>query len=31
VKLIFEADRACAGARPDDRIVMERLILELVG
>ena len=31
MKLIFEADRGLRDARPDDRIVMERFILELVG
>jgi DNA polymerase III subunit delta len=31
MKLIFEADRGLRDARPDDRIVMERLILELAG
>ena len=31
MKLLFEADRNLRDARPDDRIVMERLILELVG
>jgi DNA polymerase-3 subunit delta len=30
MKLIFEADRGLRDARPDDRIVMERFILELV-
>jgi DNA polymerase III subunit delta len=29
-KLIFEADRGLRDARPDDRIVMERFILQLV-
>jgi DNA polymerase-3 subunit delta len=29
--LIFEADRGLRDARPDDRIVMERFILELAG
>jgi DNA polymerase III subunit delta len=31
MKLIFEADRGLRDARPDDRIVMERFILGLVG
>jgi DNA polymerase III subunit delta len=31
MKLLFEADRGLRDARPDDRIVMERLILEMVG
>ena len=31
MKLIFEADRGLRDARPDDRIVLERLILELAG
>jgi DNA polymerase III subunit delta len=31
MKLIFEADRGLRDARPDDRIVMERFILDLVG
>ena len=31
MKLIFEADRGLRDARPDDRIVMERFILELAG
>ncbi len=31
MKLIFEADRGLRDARPDDRIVMERFILQLVG
>ncbi len=31
IKLIFDADRGLRDARPDDRIVMERFILELVG
>jgi DNA polymerase-3 subunit delta len=31
LKLIFEADRGLRDARPDDRIVMERFILQLVG
>jgi DNA polymerase III subunit delta len=31
MKLLFEADRNLRDARPDDRIVMERLILELAG
>lgn len=30
VKLIFEADRGLRDARPDDRIVMEQFILQLV-
>jgi DNA polymerase-3 subunit delta len=30
MKLIFEADRGLRDARPDDRIVMERFILQLV-
>ena len=30
IKLIFEADRGLRDARPDDRIVMERFILQLV-
>jgi DNA polymerase-3 subunit delta len=30
VKLIFEADRGLRDARPDDRVVMERFILDLV-
>ena len=29
MKLLFEADRDFRDARPDDRIVMERLILRL--
>lgn len=31
MKLLFEADRGLRDARPDDRIVIERLILEMVG
>lgn len=31
MKLIFDADRGLRDARPDDRIVMERFILDLVG
>lgn len=31
MKLLFAADRGLRDARPDDRIVMERLILELAG
>lgn len=31
MKLLFEADRNLRDARPDDRIVLERLILELAG
>ncbi len=31
MRLIFEADRGLRDARPDDRIVMERFILQLVG
>jgi DNA polymerase-3 subunit delta len=31
MKLIFDADRGLRDARPDDRIVMERFILQLVG
>jgi DNA polymerase-3 subunit delta len=31
IRLIFEADRGLRDARPDDRIVMERFILELAG
>jgi DNA polymerase III subunit delta len=31
MKLLFDADRNLRDARPDDRIVMERLILEMVG
>lgn len=31
MKLIFEADRGLRDARPDDRVVMERFILQLVG
>jgi DNA polymerase-3 subunit delta len=31
IKLIFEADRGLRDARPDDRIVMEQFILQLVG
>jgi DNA polymerase-3 subunit delta len=31
MKLIFDADRGLRDARPDDRIVMEKLILELAG
>jgi len=31
MRLLFEADRNLRDARPDDRIVMERLILELAG
>lgn len=31
MRLVFEADRGLRDARPDDRIVMERLILELAG
>ena len=31
MKLIFEADRGLRDARPDDRIVMEQFILQLVG
>jgi DNA polymerase-3 subunit delta len=31
MQLLFDADRGLRDARPDDRIVMERLILELVG
>jgi DNA polymerase III delta subunit len=31
MKLIFEADRGLRDARPDDRIVMETFILQLVG
>ena len=31
MKLIFEADRGLRDARPDDRIVLERFILELAG
>jgi DNA polymerase-3 subunit delta len=31
IKLIFAADRGLRDARPDDRIVMERFILELAG
>ena len=30
MRLIFEADRGLRDARPDDRIVMERFILQLV-
>ena len=30
IKLIFDADRGLRDARPDDRIVMERFILQLV-
>ena len=30
MKLIFEADRGLRDARPDDRVVMERFILQLV-
>jgi DNA polymerase III delta subunit len=30
LKVIFEADRGLRDARPDDRIVMEQFILELV-
>ncbi len=29
--LIFRADRGLRDARPDDRIVMEQFILQLVG
>ena len=29
LRLIFEADRDLRSARPDDRIVMERFVLEL--
>jgi DNA polymerase III subunit delta len=31
IQLIFEADKALRDARPDDRIVMERFIMQLVG
>jgi DNA polymerase-3 subunit delta len=31
MKLIFDADKALRDARPDDRTVMERFILQLVG
>jgi DNA polymerase-3 subunit delta len=31
MKLIYEADKALRDARPDDRIVMEQFILQLVG
>jgi DNA polymerase-3 subunit delta len=31
MKLIYEADKGLRDARPDDRIVMERFILQLVG
>lgn len=31
MKLIFDADRGLRDARPDDRIVMEQFILQLVG
>ena len=31
LKLVFEADRGLRDARPDDRIVMERFVLELTG
>ncbi len=31
MKLIYEADRGLRDARPDDRVVMERFILQLVG
>lgn len=31
LKLIFQADRGLRDARPDDRIVMERFVLELTG
>ena len=31
IELIFEADRGLRDARPDDRIVLERFILELAG
>ena len=31
IQLIFEADRGLRDARPDDRIVMERFVLELTG
>ena len=31
MKLIYEADKGLRDARPDDRIVIERFILELVG
>ena len=31
MKLIFEADKGLRDARPDDRIVMEQFILQLVG
>jgi DNA polymerase III delta subunit len=31
LQLIFEADRGLRDARPDDRIVMERFILQLAG
>jgi DNA polymerase III delta subunit len=29
LRLIFQADRGLRDARPDDRIVMERFVLEL--
>lgn len=31
MKLIYEADKGLRDARPDDRVVMERFILQLVG
>jgi DNA polymerase-3 subunit delta len=31
MKLIFEADRGLRDARPDDRVIMEHFILQLVG
>jgi len=31
LKLIFQADRGLRDARPDDRVIMERFVLELTG
>jgi DNA polymerase III delta subunit len=31
MKVIYEADKGLRDARPDDRIVMEQFILQLVG
>ena len=31
MSLIYRADKGLRDARPDDRVVMERFILELVG
>jgi DNA polymerase-3 subunit delta len=31
MKLVYEADKGLRNARPDDRIVMERFVMELTG